>query len=84
MQALGIHFLVVQNNETNPFTRSQIPVAIISVGNQRTLYIYDLWKNHTHSLILQAGQVRDDFYEKFGIWSNVRPVVAIYQNGDGS
>ena len=84
MQALGIHFLVVQNNETNSFTRSQIPVAIISVGDQETLYIYDLWENHTNSLILQAGQVRDDFYEKFGIWSNVRPVVAIYQNGDGS
>jgi hypothetical protein len=82
MQTMGIHFLVVQNNKDYSFTQSRVPAAIVSVRGHRTLYIYDLWEDHTHPLVLEAEEMRNDFYEKFGFWTEIRPVVAVYKDRD--
>ncbi len=81
MRDLGIHYLVLRANQPADFAQGMIPAALITVGGEPSLLIYDLWDEGLETEVLAAEALRPEFYSEYAHWRTLRPYLTADTEG---
>ena len=83
MREQGIRYLVLRERTIDEIVSSLelVPACVITVDQNPTLFIYDLWQETPEGEVWASEDYRRAFYARYANWLNLRPFLVTDSGG---